>query len=147
MKSEEKTIISVEIKIKAPIETVWKYWTTPDDIVKWNHASDDWHTTRAENDLRIGGKFLSRMEAKDSSMGFDFEGVYSIVKTNEQIEYSLGDDRKVLIDFTANKNETLVSETFDAESMNSIEQQRDGWQAILDNFKKYVETKNTNQTQ
>jgi uncharacterized protein YndB with AHSA1/START domain len=137
MESKEKTIITVQAKIKAPIEIVWKNWTTPDDIVKWNNASDDWHTTRAKNDLQIGGKFLSRMEAKDGSMGFDFEGVYSVVITNEHIEYIIADGREVEIDFTVSGNETNVVETFEAESINSIELQRTGWQAILDSFKKY----------
>jgi uncharacterized protein YndB with AHSA1/START domain len=139
MESEQRTIITVQATIKVPIDVVWKFWTTPEDIVKWNNASDDWHTTRAENDLRIGGKFLSRMEAKDGSFGFDFEGIYENMKTNELIEYSMSDDRKVKINFTNIGNETKVVETFEVESTNSIEQQRAGWQAILDNFKKYAE--------
>jgi uncharacterized protein YndB with AHSA1/START domain len=129
----------VQTKINAPVDKVWKNWTTPEDIVEWNNASEDWHTTRATNDLRVGGKFLSRMEAKDGSVGFDFDGVYSIVKTYKQIEYTIGDGRKVRIDFTAKGNETKIFETFEAESINSIDVQRTGWQTILENFKKYVE--------
>jgi uncharacterized protein YndB with AHSA1/START domain len=140
MNSKEKPIISVYAIINAPVEKVWKLWTTPEDIVKWNNASDDWHTPHAENDLRTGGKFLSRMEAKDGSMGFDFEGIYEAVKPYEIIQYAIGDGRKVRIDFTGKGNETKVVETFQAESTNPIEMQRSGWQAILDNFKKYSET-------
>lgn len=137
--STNKTLITVQIIINAPIGTVWKKWTNPDDIIKWNNASDDWHTSRAENDLRVGGKFLCRMEAKDGSMGFDFSGVYDNIKTNELIEYTIGDGRKVKISFTTEENKTKVVETFETESTHSIEQQRSGWQSILDNFKKYVE--------
>jgi uncharacterized protein YndB with AHSA1/START domain len=139
MESKEKTTISVQVKINATIDEVWKFWTRPEHIVKWNFASNDWHTPRAENDLRPGGKFLSRMEAKDGSMGFDFEGVYTSVTKSVQLEYALGDSRKVRIDFTGSGNETNIVETFEAENENSIELQRNGWQAILDNFKKYVE--------
>jgi uncharacterized protein YndB with AHSA1/START domain len=140
MKTEVKKFITVQAIIEAPIEKVWKSWTTPEDIVKWNNASDDWHTTRAENDLRTGGKFLSRMEAKDGSFGFDFEGVYERVNTNEHIEYSIVDGRKVKINFINIGNGTRIVEVFEAENTNSIEQQQAGWQAILDNFKKYVES-------
>lgn len=142
MNQEGKTIISVKTIIDAPIGSVWKCWTSPEDIVRWNNASDDWHTTRAENDLRAGGKFLSRMEAKDGSSGFDFTGVYKVVITNEQIEYSIIDGRSVKVYFTASGNETNVVETFEAEGTHSVERQRTGWQSILDNFKKYVESKN-----
>lgn len=139
MELKEKTIITVQVKINAPVEIVWKLWTTSENIVKWNNASDDWHTTRSENDLRTGGKFLSRMEAKDGSAGFDFVGVYEKVKTNELIEYVIDDGRKVKIDFTSKGNKTKIVETFEAESIHSIEMQRGGWQSILDNFKKYAE--------
>jgi len=139
METQEKTIITVSTTVNAPIEKVWDYWTKPEHITKWNNASDDWHTPRAENDLRIGGSFSSRMEAKDGSFGFDFGGVYDDVKKNELIEYTMGDGRKVVVTFAGNGNETKVIETFDAESTNSIEMQQGGWQAILDNFKKYVE--------
>jgi uncharacterized protein YndB with AHSA1/START domain len=134
------TRITVENTVNAPVEKVWNCWTAPEHITKWNFASDDWHSPKAENDLRAGGKFSARMEAKDGSMGFDFGGVYDEVKPNELIEYTLGDDRKVVVRFTANGNETKVVETFDAEQTNSVELQKGGWQAILDNFKKYVES-------
>ena len=133
------TKITIENTIKAPVEKVWQYWTSPEHITKWNNASDDWHTPYAENDLRKGGKFLSRMEAKDGSFGFDFGGVYDDVKTNELIAYTLGDGRKVKNSFASAGKETKVVVTFEAETENPIEMQRGGWQAILDNFKKYVE--------
>jgi len=139
METQEKTVITVENTINAPVEKVWEYWTKPEHIIKWCNASDDWHTPRAENDLRVGGKFVSRMEAKDGSMGFDFGGVYDAVRTNEYIEYTLGDDRKVKINFSAQGNKTKVVESFEAENTHSIEMQQGGWQAILDNFKKYTE--------
>ncbi|KAA9333642.1 SRPBCC family protein [Adhaeribacter soli] len=139
MNTSEKISITIETTVNAPVEKVWQFWTEPEHITQWNNASNDWHTPRAENDLRAGGKFLSRMEAKDGSFGFDFEGTYDKVKPNELITYSLGDGRKVKIDFTTNGSETKVAETFDAEDTNSAEMQRQGWQAILDNFKKYVE--------
>jgi len=139
METLEKIILIVESTINAPVEKIWEYWTKPEHITKWSNASDDWHTTRAENDLRVGGSFLSRMEAKDGSFGFDFGGVYDAVRTNEYIEYTLGDGRKVKITFTAEGNTTKVSESFEAENTNSVEMQQGGWQAILDNFKKYTE--------
>ena len=139
METTIKTNITVENTVNASVEKVWQYWTTPEHITKWNNASDDWHTPRAENDLRVGGKFLSRMEAKDGSFGFDFGGIYDEVKTNEVIAYTIGDGRKVKINFTNQGNETKVVETFEAENENSIELQRGGWQNILDSFKKYTE--------
>lgn len=139
MEASNKTIITVEATVNAPVEKVWKFWSSPEHITKWNNASDDWHTPYAENDLRVGGKFTSRMEAKDGSFGFDFWGVYDVVVTNERIEYTLGDDRKVKIVFTNKGNATQVIESFEAENENSIEMQKDGWQAILDNFRKYTE--------
>lgn len=135
-----KPTITIETNVEVPIAKVWDYWTNPKHIVKWNHASDDWHTTNAENDLREGGKFSSRMEAKDGSFGFDFGGVYGKVTLDELIEYTLGDERKVKISFTANGDSTKVVETFEAENTNSLELQKTGWQGILDNFKKYTET-------
>src|SRR5437867_4359325 len=116
MEITEKTTITVEATVKAPVEKVWKLWTGAEHITKWNNASDDWHTPRAENDLRVGGKFLSRMEAKDGSFGFDFGGVYDEVKTNELITYTMGDGRKAKVTFTSNGNETKVTETFETES-------------------------------
>lgn len=139
METQEKTVITVENTIDAPVAKVWEFWTKPEHIIKWCNASDDWHTPRAENDLKVGGKFTSRMEAKDGSMGFDFGGVYDAVRTNEYIEYTLGDDRKVKINFSAQGNKTKVVESFEAENTHSIEMQQGGWQAILDNFKKYTE--------
>lgn len=121
------------------MKKVWKLWTTPEDIVNWNYASDDWHSPRAENDLRAGGLFKYRMEAKDGSTGFDFGGVYNKVKTNELIEYTIGDGRKVRIVFSGRGSKTNIVETFEAEKTHTIDQQREGWQAILDNFKKYAE--------
>ncbi|HMS32966.1 MAG TPA: SRPBCC family protein [Ignavibacteria bacterium] len=140
MESKDKTSITVEADVKAPVEKVWQFWTLPEHIVKWNNASDDWHTPYAENDPRTGGKFLSRMEAKDGSFGFDFGGVYDEVVINKKIEYTMADGRKVTITFTQIGDECKVSETFDAEETNSAEMQRAGWQAIMDNFKKYVES-------
>lgn len=137
--AENNPSITVEAIVKAPVEKVWELWTSPEHITKWCNASDDWHTPRAENDLRAGGKFLSRMESRDGSMGFDFSGVYDDVKTNELIAYTIEDGRKVKITFNSSADETRVTETFDPESENSIEMQRGGWQAILDNFKKYTE--------
>lgn len=134
-----KETITVETLVNASIEKVWTFWTKPEHITKWNAASDDWHTTRAENDLRIGGKFLSRMEAKDGSFGFDFEGVYTDVIINGKISYTLLDDRKVTITFSQTENGIQITETFEAENQNPLELQKLGWQAILNNFKNYVE--------
>ncbi|WP_413998253.1 SRPBCC family protein [Flavobacterium sp. W1B] len=139
MALEKKTNITVQNTVQAPIDKVWKNWTTPENIVKWNAASDDWHTTKAENDLRTGGKFVWRMEAKNGSMGFDFSGVYDDVKNHSQIASTLDDGRKWKITFTDKGDKTEVVETFEAETENPIEMQRDGWQAILNNFKKHVE--------
>ena len=116
MTKENNSKITIETTVNAPVEKVWKYWTEPKHITKWNNASDDWHTPFAENDLRVGGKFLSRMEAKDGSFGFDFGGVYDEVKLNEIISYTLGDGRKVEITFIGQENDTKIIETFDAET-------------------------------
>jgi uncharacterized protein YndB with AHSA1/START domain len=140
METANKTLITIETTVNAPVEKVWKYWTLPEHITKWNNASDDWHSPFAENDLQAGGKFLARMEAKDGSFGFDFWGVYDEIKTNELIAYTLGDDRKVKIIFTPAGNTTKIVETFEAENTNPVEMQKGGWQSILDNFKKYTET-------
>ncbi len=133
------TPITVETTVDAPLETVWKCWTEPEHIMQWNNASPDWHTPSATNDLREGGTFTSRMEAKDKSMGFDFGGTYTKVIEHKQIDYTLGDGRKVSITFDEHDGHTHVSETFDPESQNPAEMQRGGWQAILDNFKKHAE--------
>ena len=130
--------ITVEATVAAPIEEVWRAYTTPDDIKHWNAASDDWHTTAATVDLRIGGAFSSRMEAKDGSMGFDFAGTYTDVVKHKLIEYSFG-DRTAQVEFADSPKGVMVRVTFDSESSHSIEQQRDGWQAILNNFARHVE--------
>ncbi len=130
--------ITIETIVNAPVEDVWRAWTTPDDIKQWNTASEDWHTTRASVDLRAGGSFSSRMEAKDGSMGFDFAGTYTKVVANELIECSFG-ERALRVEFSAGAGGVTVRETFDAESTHSVEQQREGWQAILNNFARHVE--------
>jgi len=131
--------ITVKATIHTRVEKVWKFWSQPEHIKKWNNASPDWHTPIAENDLRTGGKFLSRMEAKDGSFGFDFEGVYDEVTEHRYIHYTLGDGRTVSITFESDENETKITETFDPENQNPVEMQQAGWQMILDNFKKYTE--------
>ena len=132
--------VTIETIVKAPIAKVWAAWTTPDDIKQWNAASDDWHTTQAVVDLREGGAFSSRMEAKDGSFGFDFAGIYTKVVTNELLEFTFG-DRAAKVEFLNGENGVLVRETFDAETEHPIEMQRQGWQAILNNFAKHVEAK------
>ncbi len=132
--------ITVETIVNAPVEEVWRAWTTPDDIKKWNAASDDWHTTRASVDLRVGGAFSSRMEAKDGSMSFDFAGTYTQVVPNQLIECSFG-DRTLRVEFSPSAGGVTVRETFDAESTHSTDQQRDGWLAILNNFARHVQGK------
>jgi uncharacterized protein YndB with AHSA1/START domain len=133
-------MITVQNNINAPIETVWECWTNPVHITKWNNASDDWHTPYAENDLRTGGRFKSTMASKDGTMSFDFEGEYTLVEQNKAIEYVMADGRKVEISFAATPSGVDVIESFDPETENSEEMQRVGWQAILNNFKKYVES-------
>lgn len=140
METINKTIITVTATINAPVEKVWDYWSQPAHITQWNQASDDWHTPHAENDLQAGGKFVSRMEAKDGSFGFDFWGLYDEVIPHKHIAYTMGDGRKVKVDFENQGNATKATENFEAESTNSVELQKNGWQAILDNFKKYTET-------
>ncbi len=139
MSTIEKTKITVAVRIKAPAEKVWNFWTRPEHIVQWNHASDDWHTAEARNDLRSGGRFSYRMEAKDGSSGFNFSGRYTRVNLLKKIEYILDDARKVQINFDSGTNETSVTEIFEAEQINTVELQKQGWQAILNNFKRYVE--------
>jgi uncharacterized protein YndB with AHSA1/START domain len=132
--------ITVETNVTAPIGEVWRAYTTPDDIKQWNAASDDWHTTAASVDLREGGKFSSRMEAKDGSMGFDFAGTYTKIIKPKLIEYSFG-DRKAQVEFTPGHTGVNVRVTFDSESAHSIEQQRQGWQSILNNFARHVQAR------
>jgi len=139
METTAKTAITVKATVNGPVEKVWKYWNEPKHITQWCAASDDWHAPKAENDLREGGNFSTTMAAKDGSMSFDFGGVYTKLESNKLIEYTIGDGRKVSIRFASNGNETRIEETFEAEDTNPIEMQRAGWQAILDNFKKYTE--------
>lgn len=139
-KTNAATKITIETTINAPVEKVWKAWTDPDHITKWNFASDDWHSPWAKSDFKEGGNFSARMEAKDGSMGFDFGGVFNVIKTNEYIETTLGDGRKVETTFVRQGNQTKVIETFEAENTHPVEIQKGGWQAILDNFKKYTES-------
>ena len=131
--------ITVETIVKAPIEKVWETWTEPRHIIKWAFAQDDWEAPAAENDVRTGGKFKTVMAAKDKSTSFDFTGVYTNVKQLELIEYDMDDGRHVKIEFTKLPEGIKVTETFDIESENPKEMQRAGWQAILDNYKKYTE--------
>ena len=132
--------ITVKTHVAAPIDQVWRAYTTPADIVKWNAASDDWHTTKATVDLRAGGDFSSRMEAKDGSMGFDFAGTYTKIVEHQRIEYAFG-DRKAEVEFLPDANGVLVRVVFDSEPTHSVEQQQGGWQAILDSFARHVEVK------
>ena len=134
--------ITVEALVKAPIETVWSAWNDPAHIQRWNAADDSWHTPRSTVDLREGGKFVSRMEAKDGSAGFDFGGTYTRIVPMELIEYRIGDGREVQVRFEEGTDGVRVVETFDAETVNSPELQRQGWQAILDNFRRYAEQLN-----
>ena len=134
-----KNPIEIKTTISAPIEKVWEAWSQPEHIKKWNAASEDWHTTRAENDLRKGGRFSSRMEAKDGSFGFDFGGTYDEVTEHQSIKYTMDDDRKVSIQMSSFGDQIVLTEVFEPEGENPIEMQRGGWQSILDNFKKYVE--------
>lgn len=144
MTSAEKTKIKVETTIQAPAEKVWELWTGPRHITQWNHASDDWHTPRAQNEVKEGGRFVYRMEAKDGSFGFDFGGTYDEVRPNEYMEYTLDDGRKVEVAFENTGAGTRVVETFEAEQTNSEDLQRQGWQAILNSFKRYAEQTSEN---
>ena len=131
--------ITVEASINAPVDKVWNMFSSPEHIVKWNNASDDWHTPSATNDLKVGGKFVSTMAAKNGSASFDFSGTYYKVEEHKVIAYELGDGRKVEVVFLEQEGTTKVVETFDPENTHPLDMQRAGWQAILDNFKKYVE--------
>lgn len=139
MTTTNKQKVTIEVLVNAPVSKVWQYWTEPRHITKWNCASNDWHSPRAENDVKTGGKFNIRMEAKDGSFGFDFFGVYTAVEPQQHIAFTMGDDRKVTVDFEATGNQTKVIETFEAEQENPVEMQRSGWQSILNNFKNYAE--------
>jgi uncharacterized protein YndB with AHSA1/START domain len=133
-------MITVKNTIKASVDKVWEFWTLPEHITKWSFASPDWHTPYAENDLQVGGKFKSTMAAKDGSMSFDFGGEYTLVEQNKAIKYVLADGRKVEISFNETPSGIEVIESFDPETVNPVEMQQGGWQAILDNFKSYVES-------
>lgn len=139
MDTKEKTAITVEATINAPVEKVWKYFIEPKHITKWCQASDDWHAPDAENDLRKDGKFRTTMAAKDGSVSFDFSGVYTEVQVNKHIAYTMDDGRTVQLNFEADGDKTTITETFEPENENPAEMQREGWQAILNNFKKYTE--------
>lgn len=136
---EGRAVISVQTVVNAPLEKVWEMWTIPEHIANWNFANDDWRSPRAENNLRPGGKFIYRMEAKDGSMGFDFSGVYTTVNKNKNLEYTLDDGRNVQVHFSKVNDGTFVLENFEAENTNPADMQKQGWQAILNNFKKYAE--------
>ena len=133
--------LTVETLARADLKTVWSAYSTPDDITQWNSPSDDWHPARSSVDLREGGTFNTRMEAKDGSFGFDFEGTYTRVVPQELIEYRMSDGREAAVRFTQEPDGVRIHVTFDAESENPAEVQQGGWQAILDNFGRYVETK------
>lgn len=139
METGSKPVVTVESTVRAPIDKVWDCWTKPEHITKWCQASDDWHAPFAENDLRTGGMFRTTMAAKDGSMSFDFEGVYTRVAKEESIDYTIIGGRRVEITFLKTGDGIKVTESFEAESVNSPEMQKSGWQAILDNFKKYTE--------
>jgi uncharacterized protein YndB with AHSA1/START domain len=139
METAAKTTITVQATINASVEKVWDLWSKPEHITKWCQASEDWHAPYADNDLRVGGEFKTTMAAKDGSFSFDFGGVYTDVKSNSFIAYKMGDGREVSVTFIKEGNATQVIETFDPETINPLEMQRGGWQAILDNFKKYTE--------
>ncbi len=131
--------ITIETHVKAHIETVWRAYVSPEHVTKWNAASDDWHCPRATSDLRVGGQFSSRMEAKDGSMGFDFAGTYTNIVEHKRIDYSFG-DRAATVEFVPGQNAVMVRVSFDSEPTHSLDQQRDGWQAILNKFARHAES-------
>lgn len=136
----QKTTITVETIVRAPIEKVWEFWTKPEHIVKWAFASDDWEAPHAENDVRVGGKFKTVMSAKDKSASFDFAGVYTNIRNYDLIEYDMSDGRHAKIDFKEISDGVKITTVFDPENENPLEMQHSGWQSILDNFKKYAES-------
>lgn len=140
METSATPTITVEAIVQAPVEKVWNYWNNPENIMQWNAATDDWFCPKAENNLSVGKKFSYRMEAKDGSFGFDFEGEYTSIIEHSKIVYVMSDGRKVEIIFKPQGNATLVVETFDPENMNPVDMQKAGWQAILDSFKKHAES-------
>ena len=134
------TMIKIEALVHAPVEKIWAAWTEPQHITNWSFASDDWHAPHAENDLRVDGRFSTTMAAKDGSFSFDFGGVYTEVKPLESIKYTMDDGRVSDITFTQQGNATYIVQNFEAEAENPVELQQGGWQAILNNFKKYAES-------
>jgi uncharacterized protein YndB with AHSA1/START domain len=140
METGNNVKVTVETTVQKPVAAVWTYWTEPRHITQWSFATDEWHAPSAENDLRAGGKFVTRMEAKDGSFGFDFSGSYDEVRTNESLAYTLDDGRKVTVEFLSEGDATKIVQTFDAEATNPVEMQQAGWQAFLNNFKKYSES-------
>ncbi len=134
-----QTPITIKADINAPLDKVWNAFNSPEAIRQWNYASDEWHCPASVNDLRPGGAFSHTMAAKDGSMSFDFAGVYSNVQLNDLVEYTLGDGRKVKVRFQSTDNGTYLEQTFDPEDQNAVEMQEAGWQAILNNFKQFVE--------
>jgi len=136
-----KKSITVQVSVNVPLEKAWQFWVLPEHIKNWNHASDDWHTTNAKNDLTVGGRFSYRMEAKDGTSGFDFQGTYTKIVDMSEIRITLADSRKVAVSFKYSSAGTLLTESFDPEEINDTELQRNGWQAILNNYKRYAEEK------
>lgn len=134
------TKVNISTKVNCPLKTAWESYTDAKHIVNWNFANDDWHCPSAENDLRVGGKMKSRMEAKDGSFGFDFEAVYNEVQPLKRLVYTMGDGRKVEIEFMEENSTVTVAVSFETESVNDIELQRSGWQAILDNYARYTDS-------
>ena len=132
-------MITVQTKVQAPLDKIWSFWTMPEHITKWNSASEDWHTPYADNDLKVGGKFKYTMASKDGTMSFDFTGTYSSIQDKRTIAYTIEDGREVIVVFEEQEDGVIIRESFDPELMNPKELQQQGWQAILDNFKKYVE--------
>ena len=140
METENKQVITIETTVNAPVEKVWEYFSLPEHIMKWNFASNDWFSPKSDNDFKEGGKFVNRMEAKDGSFGFDFTGHYVKITQSEYIEYNIEDGRNVKIEFKPDGESTKITESFEAETSHPVDVQKGGWQAILDNFKKYTES-------
>lgn len=133
--------ITVSVTVNVPIEQAWKSWITPEDIRSWNFAADEWCCPRADIDLKVGGQFSYRMEAKDGSMGFDYDGTFTAIEDGKRLEFVLGDERQVIVEFSQTENGVKVIETFAADSEETAAQEKHGWQCILENFKKHVESK------
>ena len=138
--------ITIETLVHAPINLVWDTWNSPNHVVHWNHASDDWHSPKAENNFVVGGKFVYRMEAKDNSFGFDFSGTYEEIVDKKRVVTRLDDNRLVKTEFHVENDSVRIVDTFEAEDQNSIELQREGWSAILNNYKLYTESLQQNKS-